>query len=395
MIEGNAIDTSDIKTSSYVILASSGTRTNSNISNATKGSIAVIDLQGPLMKNDMMCGPAGTATVASWIKEADNNPNIDGIVLKVDSPGGTVDGTEALAATIKATKKPIVGFVDGMAASAGYWAVSQCDEIIAGGKTAIVGSIGVMSSYTDLKPLMEKAGVKFHEIYASLSTEKNKGYREAREGNYDTSIAELDKINEIFHGSIRTSRPGAKDAVYNGAHYLAADAKKMGLIDSIGTMDDAIKAIRKKTQTKTMSKNNNLAKYPALCNALGFTEGFESTEDGAHFNDESLATIEAQLVAGTNSFNQLGAITIERNTAQTALDAANVSVKNITAERDALQTKVSNMEGQRAHNGSAAQQVAGAEASDITDPNVKPKYIPDGTEKTAAKYKMDTSTWGI
>ncbi|MBK7692126.1 MAG: hypothetical protein IPJ31_13815 [Bacteroidetes bacterium] len=71
-------------------------RSNTSLENAPKGSIAVIDIQGALMKNDQYCGPAGMESIGAWIKAADNNQNIDGIILKVDSPGGTVDGTEEL-----------------------------------------------------------------------------------------------------------------------------------------------------------------------------------------------------------------------------------------------------------------------------------------------------------
>lgn len=390
LINGQSIDTSTIKTSSYEILAASGSKSNSSFSNAEKGSIAVVDLQGPMMKHDQACGPAGTATIAGWIKQADANPNIDGIVLKVDSPGGTVDGTEELARVIKATRKPIVGFIDGMAASASYWAVSQCDEIIASGKTSTIGSIGVMSSFSDWKPVLEKNGVKFHEAYATLSTEKNKPFRDAAQGDYTSLVAELDSINNIFHSTIRTARPGAKDAVYNGAHYLSAEAKKLGLIDKIGTMDDAVKAIRQKTNSTKMSNTKNLAAYPALCNALGFTEGFETTDEGAHLSEESLATLEAQLVAGANSFNQLGGLTVERDANALALANATDQLAEKNIEITGLKAQLTALGGQRAHSGSAT-----AAAPETITENQKPpsKYVPDGTEMLAEKYKMNTEGW--
>lgn len=390
LINGQSIDTSFIKASSYEVLSANGSKSNAQISAAEKGSIAVVDLQGPMMKHDQACGPAGTASIAAWIKQADANPNIDGIILKMDSPGGTVDGTEELARVIKATRKPIIGFIDGMAASAGYWAVSQCDEIIASGKTSTIGSIGIMSSFADWKPMLEKNGVKFHEAYATLSTEKNKPYRDAAQGDYTGLVAELDGVNNIFHSTIRAARPGAKDAVYSGAHYLSAEAKKLGLIDKIGTMDDAVKAIRQKSNSTKMSNTKNLAAFPALCNALGFTEGFATTAEGAHLSEESLATLEAQLVAGTNSFNQLGALTVERDANADALTAANLQITELTTQRDALQQQVDTLGKQRAHGGSAP--VATTETVTETQKPAS-KYVPDGTEKLAEKYKMNSEGW--
>jgi len=104
---------------------------HNSLSDAPQRSIAVIPLSGPLMKNDQSCGPIGMATIGNYIKEADSNPNIDGIILKIDSPGGTVDGTVALAEIVSNTSKPIIAFADGLIASAALWIGASADEIIA------------------------------------------------------------------------------------------------------------------------------------------------------------------------------------------------------------------------------------------------------------------------
>lgn len=236
----------------YAVDASS-TRSK-EFNQAPPGSVAIIQMRGPLMKNDQFCGPVGTTTIGTWIQQALTNPNIDGIVLDTDSPGGTVDGTESLASIIKNSKKPIVTYVDGMMASAAYWIGSASSEIIAHGKTAFIGSIGTMTSFADYSGMLEQAGIKVRDIYASASTDKNRAHRAAQEGNDALIVSDiLDPLNSVFTSAVKSNRLGKlsqKEDVLTGKIYLAADAKKYGLIDSIGTLQDAIKSVRQKSQTK-------------------------------------------------------------------------------------------------------------------------------------------------
>ncbi len=384
--QGGAVPDS-IKFSGHYAIEPSGLRSNTALTNAPKGSIAVIELQGPLMKYDQECGPAGTASIVSWIKQADTNPNIDGIILKVDSPGGTVDGTEELARTIRETRKPVVGFVDGMAASAAYWAVSQADEIIANGKTSEAGSIGTMASWADMKPIFEKAGVRFHEVYASQSTDKNRIFRDAMKGEYDGLIAELDQLNDVFQTNVRKARPNVSDKVMTGGMYLSTEAKKLDLIDSIGSMDDAVKAIQRLKSTRNMSKNKTAEQFPQLCAALGFTEGFEATEEGVHLNMESIQAIEHTLAQHTQQAADLTA------SVQALTQTATETAATISANADtiaSLQQQVSNLQqenqtlrGQRASNGSAP--IGGTDNPPAGEGSASP-YVDDGSQALLDQY---------
>lgn len=376
MLESGKIDNlPDMRFSEHYVVGASGLRTNHAINNAAKGSIAIIEVRGPMMKNDQDCGPAGTASIASWIRQADSNPNIDGIVLVTDAPGGTVDGTEELARTVANVKKPIVGFIDGLAASAAYWMISQTDEIIASGKTSEAGSIGVMSSWADIKPVMEKAGIRFHEVYATKSTEKNASFREALQGNYDRLIAELDKINDVFEAAVRKGRAKIKDSVFSGDVYFSEDAKKMGLIDSIGTLEDAIKAVSRIKNSRTMSKNNNATTYPNFAQAAGFTEGFEMNEEGVYVNSESLQAVETALANGAQAQTDLQAL--QTSTSTEAVNSLNEQVNNLTQERDTLQARVAELEGKPHNKGG---QPAGKIGVEIEGKEEETQYVDDGSE---------------
>ncbi len=338
-------------------------------------------MSGPLMKNDQYCGPVGTASIGQWIKEADANVNIDGIILQIDSPGGTVDGTEDLSRIIKSTKKPVVAYVDGMAASAAYWIGSSADEMIANGKTAVVGSIGTMIKMADMQPLLEKSGVKFHEVYASLSTDKNKDYRDAvKDGNYTGLINNtLDPLNGMFHSAVRGNRKGKiseQENVFSGKTYFASDAKKHGLIDKIGSMDDAMKSVRTLVQTKNSTRMSNAAKYPEFNTLLGFKDGFEATEEGIHLQEQHVDKINTEL--STRHQLQSDYNTLQATTSADKREVADLTAQltTMTADRDQWKKKAETFGSQSSGAGSSAV-VGGDDTTNTSTKSKVPSYLDD------------------
>lgn len=213
------------------------------IEDAQKGDIAVIPVIGPLMKYSQFCGAMGMQSMEQWIKNADANPNIKGIILRIDSPGGTVSGTESLANVIKDTKKPVVAFVDEMMCSAAMWIGSACDEIISSLPNNEIGSIGVMISFADMQPYYEAQGIKFHKINADQSSDKNKIVQEALDGNYDNIKKEmLNPIADTFIATIKENRPNVKENQLTGKVFLAKDVKGT-LIDEIGNFEYAMERV--------------------------------------------------------------------------------------------------------------------------------------------------------
>lgn len=209
--------------------------------NIPEGSVAVIPIRSEILKYDQPCGPRGTQSILNDVKSADQNPNINSIILVVDSPGGQVTGTDLLADAIKNSTTPIVAYIEGMAASAAYWIISGASKIIASSDLDRIGSIGTMLMVEDLQPSMEALGVKFHEVYATLSVDKNKDINEVLDGNYEPYQKNvLDVINSKFLTSIKTNRPAVDDSTLTGKIYFAPQAIALGLIDEIGSLDYAI-----------------------------------------------------------------------------------------------------------------------------------------------------------
>jgi len=207
---------------------------------APSGSVAVIPVIGELMKYSQSCGPIGMQRIGRQIQEADNQENISAIVLNIDSPGGTVDGTETLANIVKQAKKPVVTFVDGMMCSAALWIGTSADYVFASLPNDEIGSIGVMISFADMQPYWEKQGVKFHKIRADQSKDKNEVFYQALDGKYDQIKEEmLNPLADSFIKAVKENRPDVAPGQLTGKVFFAKDVIGT-LIDEIGSLNDAI-----------------------------------------------------------------------------------------------------------------------------------------------------------
>jgi signal peptide peptidase SppA len=331
----------------YALFESSPGRKYSVFDEAPKGSIAVIPVRGPLMKDDEQdCGvlSAGMDTLGTRVIEADQHPNISGIILYIDSPGGTVDGTQAFADKVKACKTPVVTFIDGLMASAALWIGTSASRIIAQNSTTEIGSIGVMVQFADMQPMWEQDGVKFHRINADQSRDKNKTFTDALNGDY-TGIKneQLNPLAEQFIAAVKANRPNLPDSVFTGKVFFAEDALSLGLIDEIGSLDAAIAAVSALASTIDSSSNSaastQLSKpifktmdLPILFSLLQVS-AIETTDEGIYLNEQQLQAIENRLNENAAAIQSITA------SAETAVREAETSVLNAesaTADIDNL-----------------------------------------------------------
>lgn len=215
--------------------------------NAPDGSVAFIPVKGTMLKEDTWCS-YGTESIGAVMVEASRHKNISAVILEIDSGGGSVDSVPPMVDAIKIAREntPVISWAD-LAASAAYWTASESNLIIASNDiSSEFGSIGVMMSFADVRPMWEKEGVKFHTIYAPESNYKNLPFEKALKGDYDLiKKEELSPLARKFQKSVRENRNGKVDitqkGILNGRMYFAQDAVKFGLADEIGNREYAIK----------------------------------------------------------------------------------------------------------------------------------------------------------
>ncbi len=202
--------------------------------NLPENSIAVIDMEGAIY-------PWKAYRMERMLETIEQNPNIIGTLLFVNTPGGYIHRVDITAEAIKNATKPIAAYCTGLCASAGMWLVSGADKIFAASKLDTFGSIGVMTTYSDDRKFWEEMGFIDTDIYATKSTRKNEESREAAKGNFEPIVKTLDFANEAFHATIRENRNVAADSeVFAGAVYNSEDAIKLGLVDEIADFDTAL-----------------------------------------------------------------------------------------------------------------------------------------------------------
>jgi protease-4 len=236
--------------------------------NTSGSKVAVIPIQGTVQKRGGYCS-LGTKDLVAQLNAANRDPEISAIVLDIDSPGGQVDGTEELAQAVALSGKPVVAYIDGLGASAAYWIASQASSIfINSASTAYAGSLGVLCMNVYQGAFLEKQGYKVEILRSNRAVDKARmNSVEEMSPEVRASVqADLDQVGETFISSVEKGRAGklsTKEDVFTGKVYRGSDALKYGLVDKIGSLQDAVNQAAKLAQTGGNS-------------ALLFTQNFNS-----------------------------------------------------------------------------------------------------------------------
>lgn len=208
------------------------------------GECAVIPIIGPIVPHagwlDDIFGVISLDVLNRQLAEAMANPQVNRIALYINSPGGQATGIHEFAARIRMANKvkPVTAYVYGMAASAAYWIASAAGKMVAG-RTAEVGSIGVVYAWTDDTAARESHGLKDHVLVSSQSPKK---YLDpsTQAGRAELQIL-ADSLADIFIDSVAEYRGVSRSRVANkfgkGRIVMAETALAAGMIDEIGIFE--------------------------------------------------------------------------------------------------------------------------------------------------------------
>ena len=222
-------------------------------------SVAVIRVQGTLMKASSSLGGTGTVQMRRDIRKAAADADTSAIMLVIDSPGGTVAGTSDLSDEVRAAtkKKPVYAFVQDLCASAAYWVASQADKIYANSDTAMIGSIGTFMSLMDMSKYAEKEGIE--AVVFATGTLKGAGtpgtaVTEEQRGHFQSIV---DQSQKSFDAAVKQGR-GMTDkqmsAVRPGGVFLAQEAISNGLIDGVQPFESALSELIKESRSPSRAK---------------------------------------------------------------------------------------------------------------------------------------------
>ncbi|MPR36537.1 S49 family peptidase [Salmonirosea aquatica] len=210
------------------------------------GDVAVIPINGTMSRYGF-CG-GGNEEIASVLAEAATEKQVKGVVLKMDTPGGTVDSTDMLADAVASFPKRIEAWTN-YCASAGMFVASQADDItMENGIVSSVGSIGVLMVYVDRSEQLEKSGQKVTIFRADGSQDKARinGVEPLTDELRAEITAQLNEAKASFDGYVRRGRAGKmiSDEPLTGKMYNKRDALRLGLVDRLGSLADTINRVR-------------------------------------------------------------------------------------------------------------------------------------------------------
>jgi protease-4 len=215
----------------------------------SKNKIAVIHVEGSITTGESSFGTAGSDTIVENIRKAIKDKSVKALVLRVNSPGGGVYASELITNALdefKDTGRPIVSSMGDIAASGGVWVTTLSDEIWAKNET-LTGSIGVYGILPTFENLYDWAGVQVDGTSSTEAAEWDP--RSSMPDSVTNAIqASVDNTYEKFVNKVSDNRVMEYEEVHaisKGRIWSGEKAFKLGLVDKIGNLDDAINAASK------------------------------------------------------------------------------------------------------------------------------------------------------
>lgn len=228
------------------------------------GGVALMSVIGPMTKYGSSFAPlGGTLMARRTLRAVRQDPKVRGLVMVFDSPGGTVSGTDDLAQEVAATQQqmPVVIHGQDIMASAAYYVGSQGSMIVAT-KSTLIGSIGVLYRLEDSSAQYAMQGTKVHAVVSA----KHKGIGVEGTPITEEQLAEVQRLADAFHGMFvsaiaagRRMDPGAAELLADGRVHYAAEAKRLGLIDQVGSLDRAVGIARDMIRQREEAGSNTAA----------------------------------------------------------------------------------------------------------------------------------------
>ncbi len=269
------------------------------------GGVAVIKIEGPLRKGRSFFAQS-MDSIRINIQDALTNDKIKGIVLDIDSPGGSVNGTEELASFIFEAReiKPIVSFTSGSMTSAALWIGTAANKVISQ-KTATIGSIGVVMVHADFSEMDKKMGVNVTVLTAGKEKAVGSDAKPLSASDKKIIQNQLNTIHGIFIDAVAKNRGVSAETIRASAGeaqiFIGEDAITAGLSDQIGSLDDAVElALSLSGSVKNKPKLLNRNKTKLEGGVKGMSLETLKTDDPTAYDEvmvEAKAKVDAEIKA--------------------------------------------------------------------------------------------------
>jgi protease-4 len=284
---------------------------------AQEENVAIVVAAGTILNGSQPSGTIGGDSTAALLRRALSDDSIKAVVLRVDSPGGSVFASEIIAHEIQALQlagKPVVASMGSVAASGGYLISVVADQVFASPAT-VTGSIGVFGMFPTYQRTLDAVGVATDGVGTTPWSGQLRPDREMSEPTKQLFQLIINDTYDDFISDVAEQRDMEKefvDGVAQGQVWTGQDALKHGLIDALGTYEDSIRAAaelagldegdygQKLIETKLSPTEQIVLEFFALTERTGFDAGALVTGPSAL---ESFANRLEALLSGLSQFN--------------------------------------------------------------------------------------------
>jgi protease-4 len=220
-------------------------RSQEALSKKSENIVAVIVAAGEILPGEQPPGMVGSDTLAWQLREAREDDAVKAVVLRIDSPGGSVFASEVIrreVAALRETGKPVIASMSSLAASGGYYIAMDADRIVASPAT-LTGSIGVIAMFPTFQRTLEKLGVHSDGVGTTALSSEFRADRPLGEASREILQQSIEFEYRQFIGRVAESRKKTVeqvDAVAQGRVWAGAEAQDLGLVDELGGYQRAI-----------------------------------------------------------------------------------------------------------------------------------------------------------
>ena len=235
---------------------------NSNRGDKNK-QVAVLYAEGEIVDGDGGVSQVGGDRIAEELRKIREDDDVKAVVLRVNSPGGSVTASEVIGreVVLTAKKKPVIVSMGNLAASGGYWISMGSRKIFAESNT-ITGSIGVFGMLPNVEKLAANNGLTWDVVKTARFADTNTISRPKNPQELANLQKVVDRVYDRFITKVANSRKLPKDKVQEiaqGRVWSGAAAKELGLVDAIGGLEDAVKEAAKQAK---LGNDWKLEEYP-------------------------------------------------------------------------------------------------------------------------------------
>ncbi len=208
------------------------------------GNVALISIDGAITTTGGKIAGVRTIpadVIVGFVEAAEENSQIEVILLQINSPGGTPVATDEIVEAIKKAEKPVIALIREVGASGGYWIASAADHLIAN-RMAMTGSIGVKSSWLEFSGFMEEYGIGYEQVNAGEYKETVSPFKKMQADEKKLLQKSVDKIHQYFITGVAENRDLSVEKVTKlatGEVFLGVEAFNLGLVDELGNKDTA------------------------------------------------------------------------------------------------------------------------------------------------------------